>query len=93
MERGLIKLNINVAGRMYPVMVQADEEPSVRKIEREVNRKISDYQMKYSNQDKQDCISMALLTLAFDQQKINVEDDIYASLNNLESLLDTALSS
>jgi cell division protein ZapA len=59
-------INVLIAGRSYPVRVVPEEEFELRGIVAEVNDKIKEFQMTYTNRDKQDCLAMALLTYAVD---------------------------
>ena len=66
--------------------------PAIRKIVKEVNEKINQFQLTYTRKDKQDCLSMALLTYAVDlfktQQNTTRENVISARLAQLETMLD-----
>lgn len=95
MEDAQKKIKVVIAGRSFPVKVTAEEEPSVRNIEREVNAKIHEFQQKYADKDKIDHIIMVLLTQSFELERakssqLNV-DKINTQLDTLESSLDSAL--
>ena len=61
-----VKINVIIAGRPYPLRIKAADEPAIRKIVKEVNDKINSFQTAYADRDKQDGLSMAVLTYAFD---------------------------
>jgi cell division protein ZapA len=86
------KINVVVAGRSFPVKVTDEEEKSVRNIEKDINSQIREFQQKYTDKDKLDLVIMALLTKAFELEKIqSLESDIsqvHAQLDTLESTLD-----
>jgi cell division protein ZapA (FtsZ GTPase activity inhibitor) len=65
-SEGTKNINVLIAGRTYPVRVLPEEESELRGIVQEVNDKIKEFQMTYTNRDKQDCLAMALLTYAVD---------------------------
>ena len=69
-EKDLKNITVLIAGRPYPLRVEEDNEDSIRQIAKEVNDKISDFQLNYNKKDKQDCLSMALLTYAVDLHKL-----------------------
>ncbi len=69
-EENMIKITVILAGRPYPLRIKAADEPAVRKIVKEVNDKITTFQSAYTGRDKQDGLSMTLLTYAFDLYKI-----------------------
>jgi cell division protein ZapA len=72
-----------------------DEEP-IRRIAKELNDKLTDFQETYPGRDKQDCLSMLLLIYAVDLYKVKdgraaIDPKIGRSLNQLESTLKSAL--
>ncbi len=68
-QADLVHITVQIAGRPYPLKVKADDEEAIRAIVQELNEKISRFQLTYSTKDKQDCLSMALLTYAVDLHK------------------------
>lgn len=86
-------ITVVIAGRPYPLKIKGEDEPAIRKIVKEVNEKINKFQLTYTRKDKQDCLSMALLTYAVDlfkAQQNQTRDTIIASrLSQLDHLLDT----
>ena len=60
-------IEVSIGGRGYPVKVTEDEEAVVLQIADEINRRISDLQTTYRGKDKQDYLSMALLSYALEQ--------------------------
>lgn len=59
-----IKVKINIAGRQYPLSINADEEESVRNAGKEINALIKDFEDRYAVTDKQDALSMVALQMA-----------------------------
>lgn len=94
MEEGQDTKNITVliGGRPYPLKVKSGDEPTIRRIVKEVNEKINRFQLTYTNKDKQDCLAMALLTYAVDlhksHQSTSPESHLSAKLTELDELLD-----
>lgn len=96
-EQESINITVLIAGRPYPLKIKAGDEPTIRKIVKEVNEKVNRFQLTYSNKDKQDCLSMAVLTYAVDLHKSKqaVTDDdtnISTKLSDLDDFLDTLLA-
>ncbi len=58
-----LKVKINIAGRQYPLNVNADEEEAVRNAGKEINRLIQEFEDRYAVTDKQDAISMVALQM------------------------------
>ncbi|MEO0731363.1 MAG: cell division protein ZapA [Bacteroidota bacterium] len=53
-----------IAGRPYPLRVAQQEEEGLRALVQEINERFNDFQVKYTDRDKQDCLVMTLLTYA-----------------------------
>jgi len=89
-------ITVIIAGRPFPLKIKASDEPTIRKIVKEVNEKINRFQLTYKNKDKQDCLSMALLTYAVDLQKAKLNasssPDLTSKLSQLDELLDQLLT-
>ena len=88
----LVNMTVMIAGRPYPLKIRKPDEPNIRAIAQDINDKISQYQVTYKNKDKQDCLSMAVLTYAVDLQKAKITlsqyDSIAKRLSELDNLLD-----
>lgn len=95
-EKETKNITVLIAGRPYPLKIKGGDEPLIRKIVKEVNEKINRFQLTYNSKDKQDCLSMALLTYAVDlhkaKQKSTQDTTISSKLSNLDALLDTLLA-
>ena len=88
-------ITVLIAGRPYPLKIKVGDEPTIRKIVKEVNEKVNRFQLTYTNKDKQDCLSMAVLTYAVDLHKskqATTEDNTLSSkLSQLDDFLDGLL--
>ena len=62
-------ITITIAGRSYSLKVIEEEVEMIEKVAKEINKKVSDLQSKYSANDKQDCLAMALLTFAVEHAR------------------------
>ena len=89
-EEDLKRIMVVIAGRSYPVRVTEDEESLVRDLEKEINEKLNDLQLSYQGKDMQDYMSLAILSYAFDLQKVKNSDEVSKlekRLGELEHLL------
>ncbi len=88
----LKSITVIVAGRPLPLKVKSEDEESIRKLVKEINEKVNRFQITYPQKDKQDCLSMALLTYAVDLHKLQhgsmAHDVLSTKLTQLESLID-----
>ncbi|MCB0608699.1 MAG: cell division protein ZapA [Lewinella sp.] len=87
-------IKVMIAGRPYPLKIQESDEPTIHRIVKEVNDEVNRFSAMYSNLDKQDCLSMTLLTYAVDLHKAKQtavdpsEEEVRAKLAQIEALLD-----
>ena len=95
--KDLVNITVLIAGRPYPLKVKSTDEPAIRQIVKDVNEKINHFQLTYNKKDKQDCLSMALLTYAVDLHKSQQDADhseeaeLSTRIDQLDSLVDTLL--
>ncbi len=59
-----LKVKIEIAGRFYPLTINAEEEEAVRAAGKEINRLVQEFEDRYAVTDKQDAISMVALQMA-----------------------------
>ena len=89
-----VNITVLIAGRPYPLSVKTREEHLIRKAVKELNEKINEFQLTYKQRDKQDCLSMALLTYAVDLAKLRIayaQQGADEKIDELNELLDNAL--
>jgi len=97
--KDLTNITVLIAGRPYPLKIKLGDEPTIRKIVKEINEKVNQFQLTYTKKDKQDCLSMALLTYAVDLHKYHNNTDplpmnsLSDKIHELDGLLDQLLSS
>ena len=88
-------IRVRVGQNSYPVKVSQEEEASILNIEKQVNDKIQSFKLNYDNLDDKDCLSMVLLTYAFDLHKSASEEAsaaIVEKLVSIEKQLDKAIT-
>lgn len=96
-EQNMIKITVLIGGRPYPLKIKTTDEAAVRKIVKEVNDKINSFQTAYQDRDKQDGLSMTLLTYAFDLYKLRKatptgnEPGVESELAKIDELLEKML--
>ncbi|MDR1583146.1 MAG: cell division protein ZapA [Prevotellaceae bacterium] len=70
---GKVTANINIAGRIYPMSVEAKEEEIFKKAEALIKDKVGDYD-KYPDKDMQDVLAIILFNVTaqlLEYQKLN----------------------
>lgn len=93
------QITVLIAGRPYPLKIKQSDEPAIRRIVKEINDKVNQFQLTYTNKDKQDCLSMTVLTYAVDLHKagqlpepVAATAEVSAKLVQIEELLDKLLA-
>lgn len=85
-------ISVDIAGRVYKVRIQREEEEVFRKAVDAVKTNIKDYAKMYAYKDKQDLLAMVLLQYVTSYIKIK-EDNIFsdkqlvAKLEEIDSIL------
>ena len=92
-----ITIDVQVAGRSYPLKISKQVEDTIRKAAKMVNNKIADNEGKYYARDKQDLLAMTALQISVDHlmtQHKTEQDGAQASeqLTEMESFLSNYLS-
>lgn len=92
------RITITIAGRPYSLKVQAEDEPIILRLTKEINDKIRQFQTTYKSKDKQDLIAMTLLTYAVDLHKVRTKTvtdfstpSLSEPLQEIDNLLDNLL--
>lgn len=57
------RITINIAGRNYPLNVPAAEEETLRKVGKEIETMIREFEANFDVKDKQDALAMCALKL------------------------------
>ncbi len=97
-QNNKIRITVTIAGRPYSLKVQAEDEPVILRLTKEINDKLRQFQTTYKGKDKQDLIAMTLLTYSVDLHKARTKTTTDLSTNHLteplqdiENLLDNLL--
>lgn len=82
------RITINIAGRTYPLNVPAAEEETLRKVGRQIDAMIKDFEANFDVRDKQDALAMCALKLGASAEvhKVTNENNIKASNERVENL-------
>lgn len=57
------RITINIAGRVYPLNVPSAEEETLRKVGKQIEMMIKDFEQNFDVRDKQDALAMCALKL------------------------------
>lgn len=89
-------LEVAIGGKIIPLKVEQDEEALIIEIVEDLNKKLRELQLMYTNKDMSDCMAMTLLTFALDnykhQQKEGPDQLINTKLEEASSILDNMLA-
>lgn len=82
------RITINIAGRRYPLNVPIEEEETLRKVGKEIERMIKDFEANFAIQDKQDVLAMCALKLGTNAEvaRLNANKNIEYFQNKLSEI-------
>lgn len=93
-----IRMTVIIAGRPYSLKVEAEDEPVILRLTKEINDKVKQFQTTYKGKDKQDLLAMTLLTFSVDLHKARTKtatdlssNHLSDSLQEIDNLLDNLL--
>ena len=66
-----INIQVEVAGSVYPLKVDAEDEKSIKEAVDLINRKIAEFEKNYAVKDKKDVLGMVMLQLVAQLHKQN----------------------
>lgn len=83
-----LSIKVSIAGRIYPLTVQEDEEENIRRAIKEIETMVKDYEKKYAVKDKQDLLAMCALQYATDKiglehQSVHEDEEITKKIERL----------
>lgn len=79
------RITINIAGRVYPLNVPAAEEETLRKVGKQIENMIKDFEQNFDVRDKQDALAMCALKLGTNAEVVsaNYEKTIHSAEDRL----------
>lgn len=83
-----MRITINIAGRVYPLNVPATEEETLRKVGKQIENMIKDFEKNFDVRDKQDALAMCALKLGANAEvaKLGIKNNQVNSIQRLERL-------
>ena len=93
----LININLQIAGRSYPLKIKPEEEEVVRLAAKKLSEKVAGLQEQYAAKDKQDylamCALMSEVEILSSQKKVMISDPaFFDKLRELDTVLTEAVS-
>ncbi|WP_415326578.1 cell division protein ZapA [Chryseobacterium sp. MMS23-Vi53] len=76
------RITINIAGRVYPLNVPAAEEETLRKVGKQIESMIKDFEQNFDVRDKQDALAMCALKLGTNAEVVSMNYDKTISSTN-----------
>jgi cell division protein ZapA len=91
-----LSIKVSVAGRIYPLSIERDEEENVRKAVKLINEKVSEFEKAFDIKDRQDLLAMAALNfvplyLEAKDSENKDEKGIIERLQKLDKLISSEL--
>ncbi|WP_378104083.1 cell division protein ZapA [Chryseobacterium sp. sg2396] len=69
------RITINIAGRVYPLNVPAAEEETLRRVGKQIENMIKDFEQNFDVRDKQDALAMCALKLGTNAEVVSMNYD------------------
>lgn len=69
------RITINIAGRAYPLNVPAAEEETLRKVGKQIDSMIKEFEANFDVRDKQDALAMCALKLGTNAEVFLTNND------------------
>ena len=69
------RITINIAGRVYPLNVPAAEEETLRKVGKQIENMIKDFEQNFDVRDKQDALAMCALKLGTNAEMLALTNE------------------
>lgn len=87
-----LSININIAGRVYPLTVSSEDEARVRAAGKLIQEKLQAYAGQFALRDHQDALAMFALEIASEYQKLlerqgNEQVELESKLKEINELL------
>jgi cell division protein ZapA (FtsZ GTPase activity inhibitor) len=91
-----VTVNLNIAGRNYPLKVNKDDVANLNQAEKMITERIALYEKSFSVKDKQDLLAMCIINFANEitrkQAEIDDYEQIALQLKDTEQYLNTYLN-
>ncbi len=88
-------LQVMIEGRNYSLQVNEEDADSMQKIVDEVNETLKSLHISFPHKDRQDCMAMALLTVAvklYESRVDSISPDIQDKLDQMDHILDRVIA-
>lgn len=82
------RITINIAGRTYPLNVPSAEEETLRKVGKQIEGMIKDFEQNFDVRDKQDALAMCALKLGTNAEVIalSTEKNMNAASERIQEI-------
>ena len=82
-----IKIKVSIAGRVYPLTIEREEEENIRKAAAKIEAIVKQFESNYAVKDKQDLLAMCALQLS---SKVETEEGkTLVDTSSLENQIDS----
>ncbi|MDR2121804.1 MAG: cell division protein ZapA [Flavobacteriaceae bacterium] len=86
------KVNIRIAGKNYPLVVQHEEEEVLRNAAKRIEEYVTTFEKKYNISEKQDVLAMSALQLASElenllNEKTKEQQEILLRIKKISNLV------
>jgi len=87
-EKKIIRINIKIDGKNYPLTVKVEDEERYRTAAKMVNEIVRKYREQFVEQDSKDIIAMAAFQIALSKTELEHRNDKTLFIEELKNLND-----
>ncbi|WP_417429281.1 cell division protein ZapA [Halpernia sp.] len=82
------RITINIAGRTYPLNVPSAEEETLRRVGKQIESMIKEFEANFDVRDKQDAIAMCALKMGTNAEvaRLSKEENIKTSTERVQKI-------
>ena len=88
MEKKIIRINIKIDGKSYPLTVNAEDEERHRIAAKRVNEIVRKFREQFGEQDSKDILAMAAFQIALSNTELQKHNDKSLFIEELKNLND-----
>ena len=88
MEKKIIRINIKIDGKNYPLTIDKEDEERYRLAAKRVNEIVRKYRGQFGDQDSKDILAMAAFQIALGNTELQQRNDNTLFIEELKNLND-----
>ncbi len=83
-----LSIRVNVADRYYPLKIEQEDEEKIRRAAKQINDRITQYKVRYTEKDVQDFLAMTSLQFVIRLIEMEEQQDFQPLLETIKKIDD-----